>query len=136
MYKGIEDEKWDKAKLWCNNYSDASGNCNWYLPSKEELNELYKVKNEVNAAIDKIIAGGGTAKKLGTGWYWSSLETSCNFAYVKRFSDGNHSEHFALDGGCVRAVRAFSKEALFLFLSGSWGSRCTRGRTDRPCRGR
>ena len=99
--------KWDEAKRWCNNYSDASGNSNWYLPSKEELNQLYDVKNTVNTVIDKIIAGGGSATKLGTEWYWSSSEYSGNDAWLQRFSDGRQDNDLKTSTHSVRAVRAF-----------------------------
>lgn len=99
--------KWDEAKTWCNNYSDASGNSNWYLPSKEELYQLYGVKNTVNRAIDKIIAGGGTATKLGTGWYWSSSRYDYNYSWAQPFSGGFQRYFHKNNTSSVRAVRAF-----------------------------
>ena len=101
--------KWDEAERWCNNYKDASGNSKWYLPALDELNQLYKVKNTVNTAIDKIIAGGGTAKKLGTGWYWSSQCNSNLDAWLQRFSDGcqGNASYLRVNALSVRAVRAF-----------------------------
>jgi hypothetical protein len=102
---------WYEAIRWCDNYTDASGSHDWHdwhLPSEDELNQLYKVKNEVNAAIDKIIAGGGTAKKLGTGWYWSSSQ-NLHHAWHQSFSDGYQSYGYYGNYGTlsVRAVRAF-----------------------------
>ena len=99
---------WYEAIRWCNNYTDASGYSNWDLPNKEELNQIYMVKNAVNAAIEKITAGGGTATKLGTGWYWSSSQTNLDFyVWYQRFSDGNQSFTGKVDTISVRAVRAF-----------------------------
>lgn len=46
----------------------------WYLPSKDELNEIYK---------NKTLFGTLTSE------YWSSTEYDINGAWVQRFSDGN-----------------------------------------------
>lgn len=101
--------KWDEAKSWCNNYMDASGNSNWDLPTMDELNQLYEVKNAVNRAIDKIIAGGGTATSLDNGWYWSSSQDNNYYGYAcyLRFSDGGQNDSYKGHTGSVRAVRAF-----------------------------
>ena len=99
------------ASKWCDDYTDASGNSDWYLPAKDELNQLYTVKEYVNAAIDKIIAGGGTATKLSTEIYWSSTQyTYANGygAYYLNFSNdawGNTGATYYTYS--VRAVRAF-----------------------------
>ena len=104
------EEKYPAFK-WCDNYTDASGNSDWYLPAEYELNQLYNVKDYVNAAISRIKSGGGSATYLSTDWYWSSSQSahgSAYFALGQRFSDGDQ------DSLCpkgitysVRAVRAF-----------------------------
>ena len=59
----------------------------WYLPAFGELNAIYGNKNVLNIALGKI---GGT--KLGTtGGYWSSSESSINYAWVLYFSSGGES---------------------------------------------
>ena len=59
----------------------------WYLPAFGELNAIYGNKNVLNIALGKI---GGT--KLGTtGGYWSSSESSINYAWVLYFSSGGVS---------------------------------------------
>ena len=95
------------AFKWCDDYTDASGNSEWYLPAKDELNQLYTVKEYVNAAIDKIIAGGGTATKLSTKSYWSSSEISYDGACYQRFYDGGQNNTYKNNASSVRAVRAF-----------------------------
>ena len=102
--------KWDEAKSWCNNYRDASGNSNWYLPSKEELNQLCESQITVNTAINKIIAGGGTATKLGTGWYWSSSQNNNDksLSWGQDFSYGEQRNLNKSYAHSVRAVRAFT----------------------------
>ena len=99
---------WNEAKRWCYNYRDASGSHDWHLPSKEELYQLYGMKNTVNTAIDEIIAGGGFAIKLGTGCYWAfSLYRDNDFAWGRRFSDGRQDAYDRFSTYSVRAVRAF-----------------------------
>ena len=91
---------------WCDDYTDASGNSQWYLPAEDELNQLYTVKKYVNAAIDKITAGGGIATKLN-GKYWSSSQYSRKRALVQYFSGGYQYQSYKNSAFSVRAVRAF-----------------------------
>ena len=100
------EEKYPAFK-WCDDYTDASGNSEWYLPAKNELNQLYLVKDYVNAAIEKIIAGGGTATSLSTDYYWSSSQHDSNTSWDQRFSDGNQSYGSKSITTSVRAVRLF-----------------------------
>ena len=94
------------AFKWCDDYTDASGNSQWYLPAEDELNQLYTVKKYVNAAIDKITAGGGIATKLN-GEYWSSSQYSRKRALVQYFSGGDQFGSYKNNTNLVRAVRAF-----------------------------
>ena len=79
------------ANLTLGGYSD------WFLPSKDELNEIY-----VNLYLQEL--GGFTS-----GHYWSSTELDNNDAWNLSFGDGiqfsfnkNNSDHCY-----VRAIRAF-----------------------------
>ena len=101
------------AFKWCDDYTDASGNSQWYLPAPAEQSQLYIVKEYVNTTIDKIIAGGGTATKLDIFYpskYWSSSESNDDNAWSESFSGGNQDygvntyKSYTLS---VRAVRAF-----------------------------
>ena len=94
------------AFKWCDDYTDASGNSQWYLPAKDELNQLYTVKKYVNAAIDKITAGGGIATKLN-GEYWSSSQRSRKYACTQSFRGGRLCAYYKNITFSVRAVRAF-----------------------------
>ena len=98
---------WNDAKRWCDDYTDASGNREWYLPTKDELNQLYLVKGYVNTTIEKIIDGGGTATKLGTGYYWSSSQYNNGSSWCQRFSVGGQYYGNKDDTESVRAVRDF-----------------------------
>ena len=95
------------AFKWCDDYTDASGNSEWYLPAKDELDQLYCVKDTVNTAIKKIIASGGTATNLSTDWFWSSSQDCNIYAWPQRFSDGLQYVNVKDYTFSVRAVRAF-----------------------------
>ncbi len=91
----------------CKNEGIAAGICNelilngyndWYLPSKDELNELYK---------NKAIIGG-----FSNNVYWSSSEYNDDFAWGQFFLTGMSGCHnkalwFGLSRHSIRAVRYF-----------------------------
>jgi hypothetical protein len=77
------------------------GFSDWYLPSIDELNQLY---------INRVSIGGFS---INNNWYWSSTEFSNDDAWWQSFYDGFPGNFISgLDGkndaaGGVRAVRAF-----------------------------
>jgi hypothetical protein len=74
--------------LVLNGYSD------WYLPSKDELNQLFNQKSVV----------GGFSSKL----YWSSTENSANLTWVQHFGINQQVSNVKSNTTYyVRAVRAF-----------------------------
>jgi hypothetical protein len=73
--------------LVLNGYSD------WFLPSKDELNQMYEQRTAI---------GGFTIH-----WYWSSFEYNPNNAWVQSFTSGNQDIGFKSNAYHVRAVRAF-----------------------------
>jgi hypothetical protein len=78
---------WHKAIVACKNLGPG-----WRLPTKDELNMLYKNKEEI----------GGFA----TDYYWSSAENGNTDAWLQGFASGSqygNSKNFAY---YVRAVRA------------------------------
>ncbi len=84
------------SKLSLNGYED------WFLPSKDELNEMYLNK----AAIDaRAIAMGGTG--FGRNFYWSSTEYDTEKAYWQYFLNGVQEKDDKRVALNVRAVRAF-----------------------------
>jgi TolB-like protein len=75
---------------------DIDGYDDWFLPSKDELDLMYK-----NLWVKGLAEFGNT-------WYWSSSESSSNyFAWVQNFSAGSQYTNSKYYTGRVRAVRAF-----------------------------
>lgn len=74
-------------------YYTGGGFNDWYLPSKDELNELY---------INRVAIGG-----FASAWYWSSSEYDNNYAWNEYFSGGFQDYGVKAAAGYVRAVRAF-----------------------------
>jgi len=72
---------------------NGGGKYDWYLPSTEELNQLYKNRNALG-----IFASGN---------YWSSTEVAANYAKSQAFNTGFAS--FSMKKSCarVRPIRAF-----------------------------
>ena len=73
---------------------ELGGYDDWFLPSKNELNELYKQKDVV----------GGFAS---SDYYWSSLEFDSGQASKQSFGTGNRYISTKNFNDYVRAVRAF-----------------------------
>jgi len=71
----------------------ANGYQDWYLPSKDELNELYKQKDVV----------GGFRPFA----YWSSTEADASTAWFENFSSGTQVKSTKLGGYGLRAIRVF-----------------------------
>ena len=80
----------------CDKYT-YGGYDDWFLPSSEELNEMYKNL----ASADK----GGTWQE---GWYWSSSEKDSDHTYYQSFLTGSPSDNLRGNNtNCVRPVRMF-----------------------------
>jgi hypothetical protein len=83
------------ANLTLGGYSD------WFLPSKDELNEMYQNIGQGNAL------GLGNIGGFANNYYWSSSEYSANHAWT-RFFDGGYQYYSSKTTTVnVRAVRAF-----------------------------
>ena len=80
------------AALLCKNLS-IDGYSDWFLPSRFELDELYRNRAEIGGFSDD--------------WYWSSSEYYTNAAWHQKFSNGSHNYYYKYGSYRVRAVRAF-----------------------------
>jgi len=69
-----------------NRYND------WFLPSKDELNELYKQRSHLG---------------ITSGNFWSSSQVNRNFAWLQGFVSGGQHDYAKDNSRNVRAVRAF-----------------------------
>ena len=86
------------AALACHRYSTGSTkDGEWFLPSKKELNLLYKNLGK------KVMASNTTGKSR----YWSSSQGSSLYAWVQRFEDGYQVTGIKDVPYSVRAVRDF-----------------------------
>jgi hypothetical protein len=82
---------WYDARLYCFALN-IDGKTGWRLPTKDELNEIYQSKNDLEEE-----------------WYWSSTECNDDNAWGQCFYGGAHSDGDKNYGDIyVRAVRDIS----------------------------
>jgi hypothetical protein len=74
----------------------------WYLPSTEELNEMYLKK-----AIIEATALENSGEVFESGIYWSSTEKDASSAYYQNFLSGLQYDQSKGSNGHVRAIRSF-----------------------------
>jgi len=108
---GIGTGKSNTAKIvkWLKSHGEANcaaqlcdvlvygGYSDWFLPSKDELNLMYK-----NLYLNSISIGDFTDE-----YYWSSSESSANYAWYQNFLKGIQFDYRKNLKRRVRAVRAF-----------------------------
>ena len=80
----------------------------WFLPSKDELNEMCKyARNTSQAAGADIVCTGGGLRDGFSDYYWSSSEYLVNTAWVQYFSFGNQGNGTKSNANYTRPIRAF-----------------------------
>ena len=72
---------------------NGGGYTDWFLPSKDELNQLYVNQAAIGGFVDDS--------------YWSSTEVVYNYAWGQGFSYGSQFDGTKDYSNSVRAVRAF-----------------------------
>ncbi len=87
----------------CITYSN-NGFSDWFLPSGDELNELYEAKKN-NSAVEAIAPDGGSL--WHSGYYWTSSEHEGNKSWFQDFGSGERDFTCRDDQKNVRPVRAF-----------------------------
>jgi hypothetical protein len=76
----------------------GGGYTDWFLPSKDELNQMYE-----NKATLEAVSGFFSFSD----YYWSSTEYNNDYAWLQVFSNGFQTIDFKYFTSSVRAVRAF-----------------------------
>ena len=90
-------------------YSTSSAS-DWFLPSKDELNEVCKYARDTSQAVGaSTVCSGGTLRSgFSTGMYWSSSENGTDNAWYQDFlTGGDQKTYLKLGYYYVRPVRAF-----------------------------
>lgn len=88
MYNGVQNTAdldnatGSPAASWCKTYS-AGGFSDWFLPSTNQLQQLYVSKNVINVSLRNI-----SKTELGEDAYWSSTEGGANNAHATYFDTG------------------------------------------------
>jgi hypothetical protein len=85
------------AAVYCSDLT-YNGYSDWFLPSKDELNEIY---------VNRI----ALAAAFSTNYYWSSSQYSSNGARNLTFNSGNQNNNFKSTTYFVRPVRSFTASA-------------------------
>ena len=90
------------AAYWCDDYTKISNGItydDWFLPSKDELNEIY-----LNIGQGSSL---GNVGGFDNDYYWSSTEFDNDNAWEQDLGSGFQDFNDKDDYGSVRAVRAF-----------------------------
>ena len=88
---------------------NGGGKNDWFLPSKNELNELCKyVRNQPTGNTNLTCKASGTLREGFEGYYyWSSSESDPFYAWFQLFVDGKQDNYKKSYTYHVRPVRAF-----------------------------
>jgi hypothetical protein len=103
------------AAVAASEYRGPNNLTDWYLPSKDELNQMCKWQRGVawisNATVCEggtINTGSGAAGFVATDYYWSSSEWLDSFSYFQHFvNDPSQGSNAKGNPRYVRPVRAF-----------------------------
>ena len=93
------------AAAVCNDYSITVNGIiynDWFLPSKDELNQMYEHKAAINTT-----ASANSGSNFWDDYYWSSTEDDNGDAWIQVFYNGRQDNDGKYYTNYVRAVRAF-----------------------------
>jgi len=92
----------------CSNYSD------WFLPSKDELNEAFRQLSHSRTGLQLTPVGG-----FDRGYYWTSSDYNGSTAWAQYFADGQQFDRVqTLDGNRKPPARPFRVRPMRAFKSG------------------
>ena len=98
----VQDCPEGKAAIWCRNKGPE-----WFLPSRDELNELYKWYAKDKRGNRKLMENCGGIR-IKEDWHWSSSELRPRESWGQFFTSGGQVYGVnTKTGGVIRAVRAF-----------------------------
>ena len=81
--------------------AEINGYSDWYLPSRDELYQMYLNIGQGGLNANNNIGG------FENNWYWSSSEFSSYYAWPVNFSNGNSNYYYKTNTFRVRVIRAF-----------------------------
>jgi hypothetical protein len=89
-------------------YTTATAS-DWFLPSRDELNEVCKYARNTGqaAGADTVCSGGTLRSGFASEPYWSSSENEPDKAWGQYFLNGEPGSDFKATAYRVRPVRAF-----------------------------
>lgn len=89
-----------------------SGSTGWYLPSRNELNELCKYANNQATGDSSKACTKGTALRAGFSptYYWSSTQNGPNLAWYQSFVTGQQFGYGKPAPAAIRPIRAFTNK--------------------------
>lgn len=90
------------AAKYCYNLT-LNGYSDWFLPSKDELFQMYRNKSILNS----VFTANGGAAFLEDHWYYSSSEVDNNNVWLQYFRTGQQNTGPKSTGRRYRPVRAF-----------------------------
>ncbi|MBO5731431.1 MAG: InlB B-repeat-containing protein [Treponema sp.] len=99
-------------------YTDASGNSDWYLPAIDELDAFYEYVDTLNNSLKKIIDGNGSATEFHRENHWSSTVTTDTFRPIAyRFAeDRTHESGFNQSIEVIKMVGFYSNSEKFRLM--------------------
>jgi len=96
-------------------YAPSGLAADWFLPSKDELNELCKYARQTGQAVGggTVCSGGSLDNGFTAGYYWSSSEHNSMGAWIQYFPSGEQFPEAKGSGNVsVRPVRAFGRAVI------------------------
>ena len=87
----------------------GGGKSDWFLPSRDELNELCKYARQQTTGNTATLCTSANSLRTGftSGNYWSSSELDAATSTYQRFTDGTRGARNKAEADSVRPVRAF-----------------------------
>ena len=97
--------------------SKCGGYADWFLPSKDELNEAFRVLSHSRKGLQLTPVGG-----FDRGYYWTSTDYNGNTAWTQYFADGQQFDRVqTLSANRQPPARPFRVRPMRAFAAGAVG---------------